>query len=75
MFYGISEERCETDIDCLNKVYGLHIMQVGIPTQVLNKMRIERGHRKGAYSQVPLLFLINNMYFHVQVNLKGQNTL
>ncbi len=34
LFYGISEERGETDSDCLNNVYDLLIMQVGIPTGV-----------------------------------------
>ncbi len=32
-------------------MYDLLIRQVGIPPQVLNKMRIERGHRKGPYIQ------------------------
>ncbi len=27
LFYGISQERCETDSDCLNKVYDLVIRQ------------------------------------------------
>jgi ribA/ribD-fused uncharacterized protein len=49
LFYGISEEKGESDADCLNKVYELLARKVGIPIPVLNRMSIVRGHRKGVH--------------------------
>lgn len=49
LYYGFKEERGETDQDCMRKTYELLRYRVGIPPQLLAKMKVVRAHRKGPY--------------------------
>ena len=49
LFYGISEVRGETDLDCKRKIYNLLTTRLELPPHVVNNMRVVRCHRYGPY--------------------------
>ncbi len=65
LFYGISEERNDTDEHCQRKIYELHRSKSDIPQHIQDNMKIVRCHRIGRYIPGQVRSIIIKLHFLV----------